>query len=174
MRDFDSFLVDHAACERKASATGMAFVVRYPDRLELVEAMVGFAREELEHYHLVIREIIRRGLTLGPDTKDPYIEGLMDFVRKPSDERFLDRLLVPAVVEARGTERFGLIAKALPTGELAQFYADLTHSEARHHGLFLSFAHRYFPKTIVRDRLSLLLDHEAHLVQTLPIRPALH
>lgn len=74
MGDFDTFLVDHAACERKASATGMAFVVRYPDRLDLVDAMIGFAREELEHYHRVIQEIIRRGLTLGPDTKDVYIE----------------------------------------------------------------------------------------------------
>ena len=28
--DMDAFLVDHAACERKASATAMNFVVRYP------------------------------------------------------------------------------------------------------------------------------------------------
>ncbi len=27
--DLDAFLVDHAACERKASATGMMFVVRF-------------------------------------------------------------------------------------------------------------------------------------------------
>ena len=51
--DFDSFLVDHAACERKASATGMNFVVRYPDRPELVEPLIEFAREELEHFQIV-------------------------------------------------------------------------------------------------------------------------
>ena len=48
--DFDAFLVDHAACERKASATGMAFVVRYPDRPQLLGPMIEFAREELEHF----------------------------------------------------------------------------------------------------------------------------
>jgi hypothetical protein len=34
--DLDAFLLDHAACERKASATAMKFVTHYPDRPELV------------------------------------------------------------------------------------------------------------------------------------------
>ncbi len=37
MSDFDTFLVDHAACERKASATCMSFVVKYRDKVELVK-----------------------------------------------------------------------------------------------------------------------------------------
>ena len=45
--DFDAFLIDHAACERKASATGMSFVVRYPDKAPLIEPLIEFAREEL-------------------------------------------------------------------------------------------------------------------------------
>ena len=49
LADFDAFLIDHAACERKASATGMSFVVRYPDRKEILEPLIAFAREELEH-----------------------------------------------------------------------------------------------------------------------------
>ena len=31
LADFDHFLIDHANCERKASALAMSFVVRYPD-----------------------------------------------------------------------------------------------------------------------------------------------
>ena len=34
--DVDSFLRDHAACERKASAAALGFVAHYPDRRELV------------------------------------------------------------------------------------------------------------------------------------------
>src|SRR5262249_47755995 len=48
--DFDAFLVDHAACERKASATALTFVAHYPDRAELVSAMIQLAREELDHF----------------------------------------------------------------------------------------------------------------------------
>ena len=54
---FDAFLIDHAACERKASATGMWFVVRYPDRPVLLDPLIAFAREELEHFHRVYRVI---------------------------------------------------------------------------------------------------------------------
>ena len=72
LADFDAFLLDHAACERKASATGMSFVVRYPDRRALLEPMIAFAREELEHFHQVYRLIEARGLVLRRDEKDPW------------------------------------------------------------------------------------------------------
>src|SRR5262249_55228150 len=49
LRDFDSFLQDHANCERKASGSAMNMVSHYPDRKELVSAMIDLAREELQH-----------------------------------------------------------------------------------------------------------------------------
>ena len=121
MSDFGAFLVDHAACERKAAATAMAFVVRYPDRAKLIEPMIELAREELEHFQLVFRVIHERGLTLGADEKDPYVNALLALVRAGRDERLLDRLLVAGVVEARGCERFGMVGRALPAGELKTF-----------------------------------------------------
>ncbi len=66
--EFDTFLVDHAACERKASATALTFVSHYPDRPELVSAMIQLAREELDHFHRVYQELAARGLQLGADT----------------------------------------------------------------------------------------------------------
>ena len=45
MGDFDRFLIDHAACERKASATAMSFVVRYPDRDRVLEPLIALAIE---------------------------------------------------------------------------------------------------------------------------------
>ena len=47
LEDFDLFLLDHAACERKAAALAMSFVVKYPDRQKLILPMVSLAREEL-------------------------------------------------------------------------------------------------------------------------------
>ncbi|MFO7562267.1 MAG: tRNA-(ms[2]io[6]A)-hydroxylase [Enhygromyxa sp.] len=174
LADFDAFLLDHAACERKASATGMAFVVRYPDRRELLKPMIAFAREELEHFEQVYALIEARGLTLGPDTKDPYVEQLGRWVRTGRDERLLDRLVMGGVVEARGCERFGMVAAGLPKGELEQFYAELTRSEARHVGLFLRLARRLFPAAEVEARVRELLAYEAEVIAQLQLRPALH
>ena len=111
--DFDAFLLDHAACERKASATGMSLVVKYPDRQVLLEPLIEFAREELEHFHRVFRVIAARGLTLQPDYKDEYVNQLLKQVRTTgADAMLVDRLLVAGVVEARGCERLRIVASA--------------------------------------------------------------
>ena len=48
--DLDAFLADHAANERKVSGSALRLAVHYPERRPLVDAMVGLAREELEHF----------------------------------------------------------------------------------------------------------------------------
>ena len=174
LSDFDAFLVDHAACERKASATALSLVAHYPDRRELVSACIELAREELEHFQLVHERIAERGLSLGPDTKDPYVGSLRREFRQGSGEYFLDRLLVAGIVEARGCERFGLVARALEEGSLKDFYADLARSEARHHGLFVRLARCYFDERTVAERLDELLAIEASIVAALPLRAAVH
>jgi len=55
LHDFDSFLVDHAACERKASATALKLVSHYSDRILLVRELIPFAQEELDHYAQVMK-----------------------------------------------------------------------------------------------------------------------
>ena len=176
MSDFDAFLLDHAACERKASATGMSLVVKYPDRTALLEPMIELAREELEHFHRVYRVIERRGLVLAPDTKDDYVNALRRLARSKGEELFLDRLLVAGVVEARGCERLGIVASALSDrdSELAGMYEDLTRAESRHHGLFFRMARRFFDEATVQARADELLDREAEIVAALPLRAAVH
>lgn len=176
LADFDSFLLDHAACERKASATGMSLVVKYPNRRELLEPMIEFAREELEHFHRVYRVIARRGLMLGSDYKDDYVGGLRRAMRSQADELFLDRLLVAGIVEARGCERLGLVAEALAgkDPELEALYVDLTRAESRHHALFFRLAKHWFDEDTLRRRADELLDYEAELVARLPHRAAVH
>lgn len=174
LANFDAFLVDHAACERKASATGMAFVARYPDRTEILDSLIEFAREELDHFHQVYRLCAARGLRLLGDEKDPYVTELLGWARSGREARLVDRLLVAGVVEARGCERFGLIASALEEPVLKTFYLDITRSEARHHGLFLRLARHYAPADELGARLGELLDLEAQVMSGLPIRAALH
>lgn len=173
--DFDAFLVDHAACERKASATGMSFVVRYPDRTPLIEPMIEFAREELEHFHRVYTKMSERGLTFAPDYKDEYVMQLRSWGRRGGSEGLVDSLLVAGVVEARGCERLKMVADALPLSDpLQQMYIDLARAESRHHALFFRLAKHFASESDVRARADELLDLEKRIVGELPFLPRVH
>ena len=175
LANFDAFLLDHAACERKASASAMAFVAHYPDRPELVVSCIELAREELEHFQRVYAWVAQRGLVLAPDRKDPYMGRLASRAfRKGSDPYFLDRLLTAGVAEARGCERFGLVAAALARGPMKDFYRDLARTEVRHQELYLGLARTYFGEPAADARLEVILQIEAGVVAELPVSPALY
>lgn len=172
--DFDAFLIDHASCERKASALGMSFVVRYPDRTELIEPMIQFAREELEHFHQVVKLIQSRGIKLADDKTDEYVNRMMQHVRTGRDSRLLDRLLIASVMETRGHERFHLVTEALQDDKLKQFYSRLTRAEFAHRDFFVSMAQLYFSDEEIKSRLAELIDLEARAICDLPFRAAVH
>jgi tRNA-(ms[2]io[6]A)-hydroxylase len=171
--NLEAFLQDHAACERKASATAMTLASHYPDKPELVRAMVDLAYEELGHFRRVFDVIERRGGTLGADSKDLYVGHLLGLVRRGPNEYLLDRLLVAGVVEARGCERFRILAEGLE-GDMGDLYREFATSEAGHAALFVRLARQYFPIDVVEARLDELLTAEIEAVAALPVRPALH
>jgi tRNA-(ms[2]io[6]A)-hydroxylase len=174
--DFSTFLVDHAACEKKAFSTGMALVSRYPERQAMVTALIEFSREELAHFSAVHQVLAARGLTLARDEPDRYAKELRARVRPRGDEELCDRLLVAGIIEARSCERLCLLADALPAREpeLADLYRGLARAEARHHGLFFRLARDVVGEPAVTARATELLAFEAELVQRLPLRAAVH
>ncbi len=174
MADLDAFLLDHAANERKASASALALVAHYPDRPELVRECIALAIEELQHFGQVEARIAERGRTLGPDTRSEYLRRLAAEFRQGSDAYFLDRLLTAAIVEARGCERFGLLGAALPEGTLKTFYRELARSEVRHQEMYIDLARLYFAPPAVAARLEALLEAEARVLASLPVRAALY
>ncbi len=174
LENFDLFLGDHALCERKASATAMMLVSHYPDRPELVHNMIALAREELEHFHQVWLLMNKRGLVLPADSKDPYIQKLLKHVRSGRDGFFLDRLLVSGIIEARGNERFELLAPRLHDEELRDYYAHLAEREKHHGRMFINLALKYFDDEVINERLNALLDREAEILPTLEHNGRLH
>lgn len=172
--NFDAFLLDHAACERKASAMAMSLVAHYKDKPDLVSEMIDLAIEELEHFKQVYALIRQRNLDIPADEKDEYIQRLRKLIRNGKAEFFMDRLLIAGVIEGRGTERFLKVAESLRDLETKQFYLDFARAEARHHGLFIRLAKKYFDSALVDERLEELLAAEAEIVADLPIRPAVH
>jgi tRNA-(ms[2]io[6]A)-hydroxylase len=174
MADFNSFLLDHASCEKKASGMAISMISHYPDKPELVSEMLNLAVEELNHYRDVIRIILEKKLVPASDRKDEYVNRLHKVMDQGKDAYMLDRLLIASIVEARGAERFGLIADALPEGKLKKFYQAITDSESRHYQLFLKLAAHYFEEERISPRLATLLDAEAAIIRSLPVGPALH
>jgi tRNA-(ms[2]io[6]A)-hydroxylase len=174
LANFDEFLIDHAANEKKASAAAMSMVAHYPDKVALVESMVDLALEELNHYRQVLNLMRQRNLNPGPDEKDPYVNEMIKQVRRGPDHYFLDRLLSSAVIEARGAERFALIGSALDDVDLRRFYKTLAQSEHKHHELFVGLARRYFPNNVIEDRWQEWQQLEARILGSLTIRPRLH
>ncbi len=174
LADFDNFLLDHAGAEKKASGMAMSMALHYADKPDIVKAMINLAIEELDHFREVVNIMASRNLQLKKDDKDTYVNQLRKQIRNGRDDYFLDRLLLGGVIEARGAERFGLIAHALPDGELKTFYVEISRSEDRHRDLFVDLAAAYFPLPQITPRLDELLEFEATLVSSLPNRPALH
>jgi tRNA-(ms[2]io[6]A)-hydroxylase len=174
--DFDAFLVDHAACERKAFSTGVSLISSYPKERALVTAMLDFSREELEHFQRLHGILVARGLDLAPHEPDEYARALRTNIRKDGKEKLCDRLLVSGIIEARSCERLKLMADALVArdAELAPTYVDLARAEARHHGLFFRLCRDQVGQSAAAARAAELLDFEAELVKSLPLRARVH
>ncbi|HVA97712.1 MAG TPA: tRNA-(ms[2]io[6]A)-hydroxylase [Bacteroidia bacterium] len=175
LSDFDSFLQDHADCERKASAMAMSFIAKCPDKTEIIPELIETALEELEHFQQVYALMEKRGVTLKKEMpQDVYIQQLIACCRSGKEDRLLDRMLIASIVECRGAERFRMIAENIIEAELKLFYKSLWTSEAKHGTLFVKLALHYNDEKIVYKRLQELTDLEADICSKLPIRAALH
>jgi tRNA-(ms[2]io[6]A)-hydroxylase len=96
----------------------------------------------------------------------------MEFQLKGGDEqtRFLDRLLIFALIEARSCERFKRLSEGLEDSYLRQFYRRFMESEAGHYHLFIELAEFYVDKDRVRERWAQWLAYEAQLMSALEVR----
>jgi len=175
LADFDTFLQDHADCERKASGMAMSLVAKYPDRTEMLQELIHTGIEELEHFRLVYKIMQKRGVHLNSKmSKDLYIEGIQQHIRTDREKCLLDRLIVGAIVENRGFERFKLIAENISDAELAKFYHMIYTSEEKHGDMFLHLAAHYFGQEEIEKRYYELAGAEAAVVNALEIKAALH
>ncbi len=173
--DFSTFLQDHADCERKASGLAQNFTAKYPDRLEIIDDLVAIAIEELEHFQQVYRIMVDKGVPLATRMeKDMYVNRFIAFARNGREERFMDRILMAGIIEARGAEKFEMIGEALEDTELSKYYIQLGRSEEKHIHVFIKMCSHYFSDTEIHKRLEELLQIEAEIVDSLPITAKLH
>ena len=168
----EEILTDHAYCEQKAATSCISLIQRYADKAKLVEELAPIVTEEWGHFRLVLAELDKRGLKLGRQRKDEYVNGLISFQKKGGDpeERFLDQMLTMALIEARSCERFKRLSEGLDDDYLRQFYRRFMESEAGHYTLFIELAETYVHKEKVRRRWSEWLNFEAGLMKDMTLR----
>lgn len=175
-KNIEEILTDHAYCEQKAASSAISFIVLYPEKTELVEAMAALSREEMEHFQLVHERIVARGFKLGKPRKDEYVRQIMEFFSKNvgREQRLIQNLLIAALIEARSCERFRVLSENIEDKELANFYRNLMVSEANHYTMFLKFARKYGGREKVDQQWQELLTFEAEVMKSLGTEEKIH
>jgi tRNA-(ms[2]io[6]A)-hydroxylase len=170
--DLEEILTDHAYCEQKAATSCISLIQAYPNRYELVRELAPIVTEEWGHFRSVLRELDKRGLSLGRQRKDLYVNKLLAFQPKglSKEEKLLEKLLVCALIEARSCERFRLLSLHLEEAELRDFYHRFMVSEAGHYKLFIELARKYFGEERANARWAEYLAYEAQIMEELELR----
>jgi tRNA 2-(methylsulfanyl)-N6-isopentenyladenosine37 hydroxylase len=168
----EEILTDHAYCEQKAAMTCISLIQSYPEKEKLVIELSPIVTEEWGHFRAVLAELHKRKLKLGRQRKDIYVNKLLEFQVKGGhpDDRFLDKMLTMALIEARSCERFLRLSEGMNDEYFRKFYRKFMESEAGHYTLFIELADTYIPKTKVRKRWKEWLQYESEIIKTLEIR----
>ncbi len=168
----EDILTDHAYCEQKAATTCISLIQKNPEKQLLLDELAPIVTEEWGHFRLVLNELKKRNLPLGKQRKDVYVNKLLDFQKKGGspDERFLDQMLIMALIEARSCERFKRLSEGMDDAYMRKFYRMFMESEAGHYTLFITLAEHYIDKKIVRKRWQEWLDYEKELMSSTEVR----
>jgi tRNA-(ms[2]io[6]A)-hydroxylase len=170
----DEVLIDHAHCEKKAAGTALNLIFHYVEDRELCQEMTEIVNEELEHFHLVLALLERRGIRFRRLKPSSYGRRLNDLVRRQEPHRAVDRLLVAGLIEARSCERFAALAEHVQDEELATFYRSLFEAEARHHATYTRLARHFADPDVVEQRLVELAAAEAQIIAEGDPLPRMH
>ena len=168
----EEILTDHAYCEQKAATTCITLITKNSEKEFLVQELSPIVTEEWGHFRMVLAELNKRQLKLGRQRKDIYVNNLLQFQKRdgsPSD-RFLDQMLIMALIEARSCERFKRLSEGLEDAYMRNFYRKFMESEAGHYTLFITLAEHYLDKKIVRTRWAEWLSYEKELMNSEAVR----
>lgn len=168
----EDVLTDHAYCEQKAATSCITLIQKNPERERMVRELAPIVTEEWGHFRQVLAELDKRGLKLGKQRKDEYVNKLLEFQQKGGDPlgRFIDRLLINALIEARSCERFRLLSLHLEEEHMREFYHKFMVSEAGHYRLFLDLAKEYGGEKKALARWQEFLDYEAEILKNIEVR----
>ncbi|MET0758854.1 MAG: tRNA-(ms[2]io[6]A)-hydroxylase [Flavobacterium sp.] len=168
-KNIEEILTDHAWCEQKAATNAITIITNNSEHQDLVQDLLALAKEEIDHFEQVHNIIIKRGLKLGRERKDDYVNELYLYMKKNGDgsrvSSLVERLLFSAMIEARSCERFKVLSENIQDEELAKFYRDLMESEAAHYTTFITYARKYGKGIDVEKRWREWIEFEASIIE---------
>ena len=171
-KSLEEILTDHAFCEQKAASSGISLIIKYPEKKRVVEEVTPLVAEEWGHFRRVLKEMDKRGFSLGNARRDEYVHQLFATKKKGGsrEDQLLEDLLICAMIEARSCERFRLLSLYCSDVDLRKFYHEFMVSEAGHYRMFLDLANEYLPEDVVKQRWQTLLEQEAEIIAGLEYR----
>lgn len=163
----DTLMIDHAHCEKKAAATAVKLMFRYPERTELLKKLAQLTREEMLHFEQVLEMMDSRSIVYKAIRPSRYAGSLHAFCEKNEPQRLVDSLIIGGIIEARSCERFHALAPYFQDSEpeLAKYYRFLLKSESRHFMDYIELAKTY-AKTDISERIQFFLDKEQELIES--------
>ncbi len=168
-KNIEEILTDHAWCEQKAATNAITLITFNSEHEDMVTDLLGIAKEEIEHFELVHEIIKKRGLKLGRERKDEYVNELAQYMKRSSNgsrvSGLVERLLFSAMIEARSCERFKVLSENIQDEELSKFYRDLMESEAGHYTTFITYARKYGVGIDIEKRWQEWLEFEASIIK---------
>jgi len=81
-KNLEYILTDHAYCEQKAASTCISLIQHFPEHKKLVEELMPIVTEEWGHFRMVMNELDKRGMSLGRQRKDEYVNALIKFSKE--------------------------------------------------------------------------------------------
>lgn len=170
----DLILIDHAHLEKRAASTALSMVFRYTGREGVPRQLGEVVQEEMEHFTRMLDILEERDVELRRLEPAPYAKELVDAIRPQEPHKFLDKLLVAGLIEARSCERFSILGEHVDDDGLAAFYRELFEAEANHYTLYTGLARRHFPQQEVENRLDELAHIEVEALKAGCEIPRLH
>jgi tRNA-(ms[2]io[6]A)-hydroxylase len=177
-KNIEEILTDHAWCEQKAATNAITIITHNSEHQDLVKDLLALAKEEIEHFEMVHDIIIKRGLKLGRERKDDYVNELYLYMKKNGNggrvSSLVERLLFSAMIEARSCERFKVLSENINDEELSVFYRDLMESEAGHYTTFITYARKYGTGIDVEKRWREWLAFEESIISNYGKNETIH
>ena len=158
-------LIDHANCEKKAASTALALTYQYTGKPNILVKLSRLAREEMHHFEQVVTILSDRKIPYSHLSPSRYAGELQKIKRHNEPGRFIDMLLIGALIEARSCERFEAIASIVDKS-LSRFYLSLVRSESRHCYEYLDLAETEASYSEINERLDFMKIIERDLIES--------
>lgn len=172
--DLDLILIDHTHLEKRAASTALSMIFHYTGRRGVPRQLSEIVCEEMDHFTRMLDILDARDIELTKLNPAPYASKLVQEIRSNEPQRFLDKLLVAGLIEARSCERFSILGERVDDPLLSAFYEELFEAEANHYTLYTGLARDHFPEAQVKQRLEELALKEVEALKAGQDLPRLH